>query len=175
MEARKDPSYLRDEARIDELRQQLEASSDELERVRLRQQLMEAESPSLEAYEEQFVTHAKTWAANQGVGARAFYDEGVPSEVLERAGFSDVPGSRRRNTRRTTRPRQRRQRVTADQVRKAIPDGPFTVNQLQESSGASAGVVRKVINEELQAQRLQEKGQDPGHTGPGRAPTLYTR
>jgi hypothetical protein len=65
--------------------------------------------------------------------------------------------------------------VSADEVRSAIPTGSFTVKDLQERSGASAAVVRRIIQEEAVAGRLTVEGPDTDHSGPGRAPTVYKR
>jgi hypothetical protein len=60
-------------------------------------------------------------------------------------------------------------------VRAAIPGTTFTIKSLQERSGASPAVVRKVVAEELDAGNLTDEGADPDHSGPGRAPTLYKK
>ena len=168
--ALRDPSALRDEKTLTSLQSQLEGSADELERLRLRQQILDLESPSIEQYENDFVTHAKAWADESGVTAKAFEAEGVPGNVLRRAGL--VSGGRGRRGRRSG---GTRTRVTVDQVRSTIPRGAFTIRMLQEASGASPAVVRKVVAEELSAGRLKEQGVDPDHVGPGRAPTLYKK
>lgn len=173
--ALKDPSSLRNDGEIAGLEQRLESSTDQVERVLLRQQLLEARSPSTEQYEEQFVKHAKSWADDKGVSANAFAAEGVPAAVLRRAGFRVRGGGRARQAsgRRRSGPRTR---VTAEEVRSAIPArGAFTIKQLEERSGASTGVVRKVVQEELEGGKLKEAGPDPDHKGPGRAPVLYRR
>lgn len=170
--ALRDPSALRDDEKIADLRQRLETTEDAAERVQLRQQILDAESPSLERFEDEFVTHAKAWAEEQGVTAKAFEEEGVSNQVLRKAGFA---GRRRGGTRRTASTRASRSRVTADEVRKAIPRGSFTIKTLQERSGASPAVVRKVVNEEEANGRIEKTGTDPDHSGPGRAPTLYRR
>lgn len=166
--ALRDPSSLRDESRLAELQSQLESSGDDLERLRLRQQILDLESPSVQQYEDDFITHAKAWAEDSGVTARAFEAEGVPSAVLRKAGLqpSSDRGRRAAGTRR---------RVTMAQVRDAIPRGPFTIRMLQQASGASPAVVRKVVAEELAEGRLKEAGVDRSHKGPGRAPTLYKK
>jgi hypothetical protein len=173
----RDPGALRDEGAIADLKSKLEQSGDELERLQLRQQLLDIESPSLERYEDAFVEHAKAWADKTGVSGEAFAAEGVPAAVLRRAGFRGVGGGgRRRSTARTTAPRAgTRSRVSADEVRSAIPTGSFTVKDLQERSGASAAVVRRIIQEEAAAGRLTVEGPDTDHSGPGRAPTVYKR
>jgi hypothetical protein len=174
----RDPGALRDEGAIADLKSKLEQSGDELERLQLRQQLLDIESPSLERYEDAFVEHAKAWADKTGISGEAFAAEGVPAAVLRRAGFRGVGGGggRRRSTARTTAPRAgTRSRVSADEVRSAIPTGSFTVKDLQERSGASAAVVRRIIQEEASAGRLTVEGPDTDHSGPGRAPTVYKR
>jgi hypothetical protein len=174
--ALKDPSALRDDDAITSLEQRIEQTGDQIERLKLRQQLLEARSPSLDRFEEEFVTHAKAWADEQGVTAEAFASEGVPAAVLRRAGFSVAGGSRSRGSGGRARSTgTTRTRVTADQVREAIPKGTFTIKGLQERSGASPAVVRKVVAEEVEAGRVSEQGPDPDHQGPGRAATLYKR
>jgi hypothetical protein len=165
--ALRDPSALRDEESLASLQAKLEKAADELERLQLRQQILDLENPSIEQYESDFVTHAKAWAEEHGVTAKAFESEGVPGSVLRRAGLA--PGRGRRGRRGT------RTRVTVAQVRSAIPRGAFTIKMLQEISGASPAVVRKVVAEELTAGRLKDQGPDPDHRGPGRAPTLYKK
>jgi hypothetical protein len=173
----RDPSALRDDTAITDLKAKLEQSGDELERLQLRQQLLDMESPSLERYEDAFVEHAKAWADKSSISGEAFAAEGVPASVLRRAGFRGVGGGgRRRSTTRSSAPRVgTRSRVSADEVRAAIPSGTFTVKDLQERSGASAAVVRRIISEEVDANRLTIEGPDTDHSGPGRAPTVYKR
>lgn len=165
-----DPSSLRDEKALGAARKELEQTDDLVERLRLRQRINELESPSIEAFEDAFVEHARDWADEQGIGDQAFLDEGVPADVLRRAGFRDVRGAGR------GRSRGRRKRVTSEEVRAAIPKGTtFTVKNLLERSGASPAVVRNIIREELEGGRLEATGVDRSSSGPGRAPTLYRR
>lgn len=170
--ALKDPAGLRDENRVKELQQRLEKSKDQLERVRLRQEIEEAERPSIERYENEFVTHAKAWAEEQGVGANAFAEEGVSDAVLRRAGLRR--GGRGRSGRR--RGPGRSTRVSSDTVRGAIPSrGTFTIKDLQERTGGSIATVRNVVKDAEENGLIQAQGTDPDHKGPGRAPTLYRR
>ncbi len=174
----RDPGALRDDDAIAELNTKLEQADDELERLQLRQQLLDSENPSLDRYEDAFVEHAKAWAERTGITADAFVAEGVPAAVLRRAGFRGVTGGSRRRSPSSrassgTRSSSSRGRVSADEVREAIPSGTFTVKDLQERSGASAAVVRRVIQEEVDAGNVTDEGSDPDHSGPGRAPKLY--
>jgi hypothetical protein len=176
LRALQDPNSLRDDDKIKELTDKLSSSQDGVERLRLRQMLSDAETPSIERYEESFVTHARAWADEQGIGVKAFTDEGVTPDVLRRAGFNVGTGrGRRARGQATTATRTRRSRVTAEDVRAAIPSGTFTIKTLQDTSGASPAVVRKVVAEEEQAGRLRNEGTDPDHRGPGRAPILYRK
>lgn len=163
-----DPSSLRDESRLSQLQSELENSSDELERLRLRQQIFDLESPTVEQYETDFITHAKEWAEEHGVTAKAFEAEGVPARVLRKAGLAGSRASRGRRS-------GNRRRVTVEEVRAAIPRGTFTVKGLQDISGASPAVVRRVVADEVAAGRVKEQGPDPDHRGPGRSPTLYKK
>lgn len=168
----RDPESLRDDEAIAEKEQQLESSDDPIERLKLQEELRKLAKPSLEAVEDEFVVHAKSWADEAGISAKAFAAEGVPAAVLRRAGFS-VSGAGR--SRRSSGRRSSGKRVTTEEVIAAIPSGSFTVKRLQEISGASAAVVRKAIGIEQEAGRLTELGTDPDHSGPGRAPTLYKK
>ena len=167
--ALRDPSSLRDDTRLRELQEQLENSGDELTRLQLRQQIMDLESPSVQQFENDFIMHARAWAEENGITAAAFQAEGVPSQVLRKAGMAAGKAGRRGKRVGT------RTRVTVDEVRASIPRGAFTVRTLQEVSGASPAVVRKVVTEELAEGRMKEVGPDPDHRGPGRAPTLYKK
>lgn len=174
LRALKDPNSLRDDDTISKLEQQLESSPDSLERLRLRQQLLDAQTPSIERYEEGFVTHAKAWADDHSITAKAFTEEGVSAAVLRRAGFDVAgPGARGRRGTGGGATGRKRTRVTVSEVRDAIPKGTFTIKQLQDLSGASPAVVRKVVSEEMSAARLKDEGTDQDHRGPGRAPVLY--
>ena len=169
----KNPSALRDEDQLAKLREGLDRSDDELERLQLRQRIIELETPSTDGYENNFVTHAKAWADKTGVSERAFLHEGVPPKVLRKAGFRNVGATKSRTSRASG--RSTRTRVSADQVRAAIPKGEFTIKDVQDASGASAAVVRRIVGEEVAAGNVTEVGPDPEYRGRGRAPTIYRR
>ncbi len=174
LRALKDPSSLKDEAAIEETRTALDAEEDMVERVRLQQQLINLESPSVEGAEDGFVTHAKAWADEVGIGGKAFAAEGVPSALLRRAGFAVGKGGRGGGRRRAASTGSGK-RVTTEEVIAAIPKGAFTVKDLKEKSGASAAVVRNAIKSQVDSGALTEVGPDPDHSGPGRAATLYRK
>jgi hypothetical protein len=167
----RDPESVVDHVRVQELADALEQATEPIERLRLRQQLEEAQSADEAPVREAFVVHAQAWASEHGVTASAFQAEGVPSDVLQEAGL--LPRSaRRRSTRRVT------NRVGADDVRKAIPrrkGTTFTIPSLAEKTGASVATARKVVKDELLAGNIVERGSEADHKGRGRPPTLYAR
>lgn len=171
----KDPSSLRDEERVSELERQLGSTTDPVERVMLQQQLREAQRPETHHYEEAFVTHGKAWADAHGISVAAFLAEGVPTAVLRRAGFSVTGARGGRRSDRGGRKATGRSRVSAEQVRAALPTGSFTAKDVQEATGASPAVVRRVIQEETEGGNVVAAGPDPDHQGPGRAPVVYKR
>jgi len=172
--ALKDPASMVDEQRVHDIEHRLQETDDQIERVKLQQELQEVRNPSLEQFEERFVTHAKEWADRHGITAAAFRAEGVSDTTLRRAGFP-VGGRGRagRRTRKQTTPRK--QRVSAEDVRAAIPQGTFTVNDVVRASGGSLAVARRVVREEVEKGTVTEHGPDPSHSGPGRAPILFER
>lgn len=170
--ALKDPNSLRDEQRIAQLEKELSESDDRISRVMLRQQLLDARNPGAHTYEDAFATHGKAWADSHGISAAAFLAEGVPASVLRRAGFSVSDGGRDQGKRRK---QGARSGVSAEQVRASLPTGEFTAKQVQQATGASAGMVRRVLQQEVEAGNVATAGTDPQHQGPGRAPVLYRR
>lgn len=171
----KDPGSLRDDERAAEIEKQLATASDPIERVMLQQQLRDAQRPSTDQYEEEFVTHAKAWADAHGISVAAFLAEEVPSTVLRRAGFSVSRAAAEGRGGRGRPSATGRSRVSAEQVRAALPTGTFTAKDVQDATDASPAVVRRVIHEEVEAGNVIAAGTDPDHQGPGRAPMTYKR
>lgn len=172
--ALRNPSAMRDEDMVAKLQRQLEEATDEVERLRLRQQIRDAQTPPIDRYENDFVKHAKSWAEEHGISPEVFAEEGVADSVLRRAGFRRGRERRGRTTRRGT--GRGRTRVSAEEVRGAIAKATtFTIKSLEQQTGASVGMIRNVVNDEEAAGNIVREGTDPDHTGPGRAPTLYRR
>jgi hypothetical protein len=171
LRALRDPSSARDEATIQELEQHLATLDDPVERVLARSDLLRATQADASSFEAGFMEHAKAWAEANRVTAEAFTAEGVPADVLRRAGFR-VGGRGGSGRQRSDR---RRTRVGVETIREALPKGKFTLRQVQEATGASPATVRKVVMEQVAAGKVKELGPDEKHSGPGRAPTLYRR
>jgi hypothetical protein len=159
---------------VRDLEAKVEGTTDPVERLRLRAQIEQAKRPDTSKFEDAFAKHAKGWAQEHGVTVEAFLAEGVPPAVLRKAGFTVRRGGRRGGGARRA-ATTRRTRVSADDVRKSLPRGKFTVRDVQEASGGSPAVVRRVIQEELEGGHVTEVGTAPDHQGPGRAPTIYQR
>jgi hypothetical protein len=158
----RDPGALRNEEELQQLTDALDSTDDMVERIRLRQQILDLDDTSLERHE------------------HAFLAEGVPPQILRRAGFrvggrGGGRGGARKSSGGQKRTNAPRSRVTAEEIRKAIPKGTFTIKQVQESTGASLASVRKVIEEGVSGGTIQAVGPSPDHSGPGRAPNLYKR
>ena len=58
----RDPSALRDDDAIADLHSKIDQTDDDVERLKLRQQLLDLQNPPLDRYEAAFVEHAKAWA-----------------------------------------------------------------------------------------------------------------
>lgn len=172
--ALRNPSALRDDDRITQLRAKLEATEDPVERLQLHAEIAQAEAPDPGRLEDDFVTHAKAWASEHGISAEAFQAEGVDRKVLQRAGL--IRGGRRGGG---ARARTTKARVSREDVAKAIrshrKDRTFSVTDVREKSGGSAATVRSVMNELIEQGKIEEVGPDPEHSGPGRAATLYRK
>lgn len=172
-----DPAKLRDEQLIEKLEGEAEQATDPVEKLKAFGELERAKAINGDQFRADFVRLAQGWADDQGVPVSAFTTMGVPVDVLAEAGF-DVPRGRGRgrragaasaNGRRT----QRSRRVSVEEVKSGLPTGPFTVKDLEESSGATGATVRKAIAELVDAGSIKDLGPDREYHGRGRAPTLY--
>lgn len=172
-----DPESLVDDRAIADLQRQLDEATDPVERVKLRGEIDKLSQPATTELQEAFVTHAAQWAEEANVSADAFAAEGVPPEILRKAGFR-VAGSRGRpkSSKGHSRSRQRQtptgERGNVDTVSAWITNqggDTFTISQAMDATGATRNTVVKAINQIGAA----EVGTDPNHTGPGRSPKLY--
>ncbi len=169
--ALKEPAGLRDEQAIKRLESKLDKATDPVERLELRQRLLDAQRVDTSELEAAFVKHAKAWADKHGVTGQALRDEGVPPKVLRAAGFT-VRGAAR-GAKKTT--KRRAPRVSAEQIRNKIKAkrAEFTVADIANDTGAAVATARKVIGDMLQAGELQEAGER--QEGRGRAAKTYQK
>ena len=179
-----DPDSLRDEARIKALTAEAEKAKDPIEKLRALAELERARAVDEGQFREGFVRHAKAWADEQGIGASAFRELGVPDDALAEAGFEvgfGGGGGRGRGRGAGRRaaaggaPRQRAKAVPTDEIKRQVLTlkGPFTLGQVMERAGGSPATVRKAVEELVESGRVEKLGPAADHTGRGRAPTQY--
>ena len=166
-----DPNKLRDEAAIAEHERAVETAKDPVDRLLAIAALERAQQVDGTEFRDAFVRDAKAWADEHKVTASAFVKMGVHVDDLAEAGF-DV--GRKGAARRSSSP-SGRTRVTVEAVRAAAlgTTEPFTLSTLGDMTGASAGTLRKVVTELMDAGQVVDLGPDANHDGRGRAPILY--
>lgn len=165
-----DPSSVIDHDRVSEVQEQLSNTDDQIERLRLESELDRARSTDGESIAQAFISVAKAFADSEDITAGAFRRQGVPSEVLSLAGF-DVRVSKGAKA-----PAVRSQRVNAATVSAHVlgRSGEWTYNDIETSTGASIGTVRKVVDDLVASNKVKSLGADPNHASRGRAPNLFT-
>jgi hypothetical protein len=164
-----DPATLVDHDRVAALQDALngpDAPTDPIERLRVDSELDRARTVDSELVTAGFISAAKAFADAEGITADAFRRQGVPSDVLVRAGFG--------GTAKATGTRS--QRVNAATVSTHVlgRSGTWTYNDIESGTGASIGTVRKVVDDLVSAKRVKSLGADPDHASRGRAPNLFT-
>lgn len=167
-----DPGSLVDHARVSELKQQAASAGNLMDKAVLLSKLERAQTVDDAEVVGGFVAHAKEWAGQTGVTAKALQDVGVPSEVLAKAGL--IAGdSRVRRTRAASGPR--RPSVSSDAVQQAVLNntGTFTYQKVLQDTGASMMTVRKVVDGLVAQNRVRFEGEDPQWGGRGRAPHVF--
>lgn len=171
-----DPAKLVDAELAGELHEAIDAEKDTIERVMLREQLVRVEDVDgmLRDAETAFLAVIKEWASGHSISPSALRAEGVPEDVLRRAGLVRQPrAGENRGVKAGDHPR--RSRTTVDEIIAAMPSYPFSVSRLRDLTAAALATVRKAISIELDAGRLERAGADVSHKGPGRTAALYQR
>ena len=139
----KDPSSLVDAVEVKKLEGKLARAKDPLVRLRAIAALNHASAADPTTLIEDFVTHAKRWAQDQGVPEAAFREMGVPNKVLRAAGFGSTKVLRGNKAKGTA----RRSRTTPDQLTSGVLalTSDFTIKEIMELVGGSQITVRNVI------------------------------
>jgi hypothetical protein len=174
-----DPSTAVDQEAVASAEAAFEAASDPLGRLHAAADLEKARSADASGLEDDFIRHAKGYAASQDIPAAAFAAVGVSAEVLTRAGFEVEGGRRARGgssgTRRSS-GAPRAPQVPVSHIKAVAVQMPkrFTLAQLADrAGGGSPATVRKAVEELIVEGRVTSLGPVPDHSGPGRAPTQY--
>lgn len=170
------PDFLVDAKEVERLTGLLSSTEDPIESLKVRQQLIDASEPDVDRVELEFVNRAQGWAHDAGVTGDAFKQMGVDSAVLRRAGFDVKGGKSRKSRTRASSTATTSSRTTQEDVISSIKSlkATFTLKQLQEITGASAGTARKAVQQCVSEGIVVEDGPDPDHDGAGRAPVLYS-
>lgn len=193
LEALEDPSKAVDWDLVEDLERQIGETDDPLRRVLLRAEWRKAQVPDFEPLISDFVEFAAAWAEANGVHGEDFALEGVPIDVLNRAGIEvadavraeiaefladhdgDVaavedlpePPDTPDDTERLFEPGS-----TMERVYLAMGPTPFTINEVVDATGASRSTVRAVIEKLDEQGRIEEL--PPLETGAsGRSPKRY--
>jgi hypothetical protein len=174
------PKRTVDREAVRALQAQIKATDDVIEKLRLHAALEEERQGRTEpevdraALEAGFVAVAKAWAEEEGITASAFQALRVPDDVLTAAGFEVEPAA--------PRPTQssggsRAPRLALSEVRAAIAQLPHTwrVTELAERLDRDVNTTRNYLTKLVEEGTVSVLGDDPAHSGRGRAPKLYAR
>lgn len=166
-----DPESLRDETAIKKAEADVDKAKDPIDRLKAMAALERAKAVDGDAFEQDFIAHAKTWAEAEGIPARAFIEMGVPAKVLSAAGLV-ARGTKRTGSTRTS-SGGRAPRMSLDEVAAKLPSGQFKVADLATAIDREPTTARNYLNKLVDAGKVTEIGDDPNHDGRGKAPKLY--
>jgi hypothetical protein len=174
------PKRTVDREAVRALQAQIKATDDVIEKLRLHAALEEERQGRIEpevdraALEAGFVAVAKGWAEEEGITASAFQALRVPDDVLTAAGFEFEPAAPRPTE---TSGGSRAPRMALSQVRAAIAQLPHTwrLTELAERLDRDVNTTRNYVTKLVEEGTVSVLGDDPAHSGRGRAPKLYAR
>lgn len=164
---------------INALKSQIKSETDPINKAKLLSEL-ERESagrvPDNSGHEEVFVAEAKSWAEDGDITVGALQALGVPDDVLRRAGFQPTAGRGTGTARRTRRSSGgRAPAVPLEDVEAAarkLGTG-WRLTELAEALDREPMTVRNYVNKLMEQEVVVDLGDDPRHSGRGRAPKLY--
>ena len=181
LSARSKPKRTVDREAVRALQAQIKATDDVIEQLRLHAALDEERQGRLEpevdldALQAGFVAVAKAWADDEGITASAFQALRVPDDVLTAAGFTlEAAG---RPARAGSPGATRAPRLALADVRAAIAQLPHTwrLTELAERLDRDVNTTRNYVSKLVDEGTVTLLGDDPAHSGRGRAPKLYAR
>lgn len=157
-----DPESLRDNDAIHKLEGQLQSTDDQIEQLRLHEQISVLRDLPEASFIGPFIEHAKKWAEKEGLSAASFLDMGVERRVLRDAGF-EMKGSATRRT--------------IEDVRSWIEEKSlteFTKPVLMNGTQASPATINRAVQAMLEdGSIIVSDRDDPNHTGRGAKAKLY--
>lgn len=173
-----DPDSLRDEAAIAKAQAAVDRAKDPVTKVKALTALERAQAVDAQIYRQGFIINAKAWVEAHDVSVGALQAIGVPDEDLIEAGLLSTMPSRRRGRGRaaaSTSPRSRAPRLSLDEVARHLPRKEFRLAQLADAIGREPATTRNYLNKLIAEGIVAEVGDDPNHSGKGKAPKLYIR
>jgi hypothetical protein len=173
-----DPGSLRDEAAIAKAQAAVDRAKDPIVKVKAITTLERALSVDPQIYREGFITNVKAWVESDGVSVTALQQIGVPDEDLIEAGLLSAQSTRRRGRGRVaaaSSPRSRAPRLGLDEVARHLPKREFRLTELAQAIEREPATTRNYLNKLVEQGIVAEVGDDPNHTGKGKAPKLYIR
>lgn len=172
-----DPESLRDEGAIAKAQAAVDRAKDPITRVKAITALERAEAVDVEVYRQAFITNVKAWMESDDVTVSALRQVGVPDEDLVEAGvLAPQPSRRRGRGRAVAAPvRTRAPRLALEEVARHLPRGEFRLVELAEAIEREPATTRNYLNKLVDEGIVAEVGDDPNHSGKGKAPKLYAR
>jgi hypothetical protein len=171
-----DPDSLRDEAAIAKAEAAVDRAKDPIAKVKAFVALERAQALDPEVFRQGFIINAKAWMESEDITVSALQQVGVPDEDLVEAGLLAVPVRRGRGRAAAARPaRTRAARLGLDEVATHLPRREFRLTELAAAIDREPATTRNYLNKLLEQGIVAEVGDDPKHSGKGKAPKLYVR
>jgi hypothetical protein len=173
-----DPDSLRDEAAIVKAESAVDKAKDPIAKVKALTALERAQAVDPDIYRHGFVTNVKAWIESSGVSVNALLQVGVPEEDLVEAGVLTAEPVRRRSAAKVSAgrgTRSRAARLALDEVAARVPKKEFRLAELAAAIDREPATTRNYLNKLIEQGIVAEVGDDPNHSGKGKAPKLYVR
>jgi hypothetical protein len=170
-----DPDSLRDDAAIVKAQSAVDRAKDPIAKVKALTALERAQAVDPEIYRYGFITNVKAWIESSDVSVSALLQIGVPEEDLVEAGVLSAEPVRRRSGRKAAATRSRAARLALEEVAAHVPKKEFRLAELAASIDREPATTRNYLNKLIEQGIVAEVGDDPNHSGKGKAPKLYVR
>jgi hypothetical protein len=172
-----DPDSLRDEAAIAKAQAAVDKATDPIAKVRAFVALERAEALDPEVFRHGFITNVKAWMENDDISVSALQLVGVPDEDLIEAGLLAAQPVRRRarDAVAAAPKRNRAPRLGLDEVARQLPKKKFRLTDLAQAIEREPATTRNYLNKLLQQGIVVDAGDDPSHSGKGKAAKVYVR
>jgi hypothetical protein len=170
-----DPDSLRDEAAIAKAETAVERAKDPIAKVKALVALERAQALDPDVFRHGFIVNVKAWVEDEDITVSALQQVGVPDEDLVEAGLLTAAPVRRARGRAAEPVRTRAARLSLDEVAAHLPNGEFRLAELADAIGREPATTRNYLNKLIEQGIVAEVGDDPNHSGKGKAPKLYVK